>query len=76
MKNQKLSKILSVTGKTVLYVLLAIWALIVLFPFYWMILTSFKPNPSIKRFDLIFVHSFKDMTNDLIRKILGIVAVG
>ena len=44
MKNQKLSKILSVTGKTVLYVLLAIWALIVLFPFYWMILTSFKTS--------------------------------
>ncbi len=28
--------------KTVTYVLLALWALIVLFPFYWMILTSVK----------------------------------
>ncbi len=28
--------------KTVTYVLLAVWALIVLFPFYWMLLTSFK----------------------------------
>ena len=29
-------------GKTVTYVLLSIWALIVLFPFYWMILCSVK----------------------------------
>ncbi len=28
--------------KVVTYVLLSVWALIVLFPFYWMILTSFK----------------------------------
>ena len=28
--------------KTVTYVFLAIWALIVLFPFYWMVLTSLK----------------------------------
>ncbi len=28
--------------KTVTYILLAFWALMVLFPFYWMILTSFK----------------------------------
>ena len=28
--------------KTVTYVLLALWALIVLFPFYWMVLNSFK----------------------------------
>ena len=28
--------------KTVLYVLLAVWAVIVLFPFYWMVLTSVK----------------------------------
>ncbi len=30
------------TRKTVIYVLLSIWGLIVLFPFYWMILTSIK----------------------------------
>lgn len=29
-------------GKTITYILLGIWALIVLFPFYWMILTSVK----------------------------------
>lgn len=28
--------------KTLVYVFLAVWAIIVLFPFYWMILTSFK----------------------------------
>ena len=28
--------------KTLIYVLLSLWALIVLFPFYWMILTSVK----------------------------------
>lgn len=29
-------------AKTVTYVLLALWALVVLFPFYWMVLTSLK----------------------------------
>ncbi len=29
-------------GKGVIYALLAVWALIVLFPFYWMVLTSIK----------------------------------
>ena len=29
-------------GKTVIYILLAIWAIIVLFPFYWMLLSSVK----------------------------------
>lgn len=32
----------SVIGKAVIYVLLSLWALMVLFPFYWMILTSLK----------------------------------
>ena len=32
----------AVIRKTVIYTLLSIWGLIVLFPFYWMILTSFK----------------------------------
>lgn len=32
------------TLKTVIYILLIIWALIVLFPFYWMLLTSFKTS--------------------------------
>lgn len=29
-------------GKTLIYILLTIWALVVLFPFYWMLLTSVK----------------------------------
>ncbi len=29
-------------GKTVIYILLTVWALMVLFPFYWMVLTSIK----------------------------------
>ena len=29
-------------SKTLIYALLVIWALIVLFPFYWMVLTSVK----------------------------------
>ena len=32
--------------KTVIYILLVLWALIVLFPFYWMILTSIKSYSS------------------------------
>ena len=32
----------SIVSKTAVYFLLAVWALIVLFPFYWMILSSFK----------------------------------
>ena len=31
-----------IAAKTVVYVLLALWALAVLFPFYWMVLTSIK----------------------------------
>ena len=33
-------------GKTVTYILLAFWALVVLFPFYWMVLTSVKSYSS------------------------------
>lgn len=32
----------NIAFKTVVYLLLAVWAVIVLFPFYWMILSSFK----------------------------------
>ncbi len=35
-----------IAGKTMTYILLAIWGFIVLFPFYWMILTSFKSYSS------------------------------
>lgn len=38
---QKL-KIRNIISKTFVYIFLLIWAIIVIFPFYWMILTSFK----------------------------------
>jgi len=41
MENKQL-KTKSAIGKGVVYALLGIWALIVLFPFYWMLLTSVK----------------------------------
>ena len=31
-----------IAGQTFSYVLLTVWAILVLFPFYWMILTSIK----------------------------------
>lgn len=48
MENNNISKLArgartrSVIGKTVIYLLLSLWALMVLFPFYWMLLTSLK----------------------------------
>ncbi|MBR6535648.1 MAG: carbohydrate ABC transporter permease [Lachnospiraceae bacterium] len=36
------AKVRNALGKTVIYTLLAVWAVIVLFPFYWMVLTSVK----------------------------------
>ncbi len=44
-KNSK-KPISYVTKEIIVYVLLFIWAIIVLLPFYWMILTSFKTNAS------------------------------
>ena len=41
-KISKQAKTGAVIRKTVIYTLLSIWGIIVLFPFYWMILTSFK----------------------------------
>ena len=35
-----------ILSRTITYILLALWGLIVLFPFYWMILTSFKSYSS------------------------------
>ncbi len=43
-KTEKTERRRSVALRTVVYVLLAVWALIVLFPFYWMILTSVKDS--------------------------------
>lgn len=40
--NEKRQKLLSRTGKVITYAFLVFWALVVLFPFYWMILTSLK----------------------------------
>lgn len=41
-KLEKRERIHAVLGKAMVYALLAVWALMVLFPFYWMILTSVK----------------------------------
>ena len=41
-KIEQSAKVRNIAGKTVIYVLLSLWAVIVLFPFYWMILTSVK----------------------------------
>ncbi len=41
-KIEKSAQIKQKIVKTVTYVFLSIWALVVLFPFYWMVLTSFK----------------------------------
>ena len=39
---ERRARIRKITGKVIVYTLLVIWALCVLFPFYWMILTSVK----------------------------------
>ena len=41
-KVERNAKIRSITGRSIVYILLSVWALFVLFPFYWMILTSIK----------------------------------
>ena len=41
-KNKEHQKTSRTVKKAIIYTLLAIWAIIVLFPFYWMILSSFK----------------------------------
>ncbi len=43
-KIEKNARRRELTVKCVIYAMLAIWALIVLFPFYWMVLTSVKSN--------------------------------
>ena len=40
--NKKRARLLGRTRNTLIYVLLIIWAIMVLFPFYWMLLTSVK----------------------------------
>lgn len=41
-KIEHAAKVRNIAAKTVIYALLSLWAVIVLFPFYWMILTSVK----------------------------------
>ena len=41
-KIEKQAKIRSRVRSTVVHILLSLWAVIVLFPFYWMVLTSVK----------------------------------
>ncbi len=43
---EKSARIKNKTYNTVVYALLAVWALVVLFPFYWMLLTSVKSYSS------------------------------
>lgn len=43
---ERKTKIKNIISKTIVYILLVLWALIVLFPFYWMILTSLKSYAS------------------------------
>ena len=45
-KIEQSARIRQKTRKTVIYVLLTLWALMVLFPFYWMVLTSVKSYSS------------------------------
>ena len=68
-KIEKAARNRAIIVKTVVYFLLAVWALVVLFPFYWMVLTSFKSygeyssewipkfysaNPTIENYDTAF----------------------
>ena len=46
MKTDNFSKAGSRIGKAAVYILLSFWGLVVLFPFYWMVLTSFKSYSS------------------------------
>ncbi|MBQ6116707.1 MAG: carbohydrate ABC transporter permease [Oscillospiraceae bacterium] len=39
---EKAARVRKITGRTFTYIFLVFWALMVLFPFYWMILTSLK----------------------------------
>ncbi len=45
-KNIQRAKAAKAAGKAVIYILLALWAVVVLFPFYWMVLSSVKSYAS------------------------------
>ena len=46
---QKVDKILHIIGMSLIYLFLAIMALIIIFPFYWMLITSLKSTEEIRR---------------------------
>lgn len=46
---QKVDKIMHIIGMTLIYLFLAIMALIIIFPFYWMLITSLKSTEEIRR---------------------------
>ncbi len=48
-KRQKISKAGSIVGLIVIYAFLAVLAIIMIFPFYWMLITSLKSGEEIKR---------------------------
>ncbi|MBE6611393.1 MAG: carbohydrate ABC transporter permease [Ruminococcaceae bacterium] len=45
-KIEKNAKLRATIGKTLIYILLVFWGIIVLFPFYWMVVTSIKSYAS------------------------------
>ena len=45
-KIEKVVRVRKTAGKAVVYTLLTVWAIVVLFPFYWMLLTSLKSYSS------------------------------
>lgn len=59
MENQKRARALGIAKKTGIYLFLGIWAVIVLFPFFWMLLTSLKtlPEYNAERVPSFFIHS-------------------
>ena len=48
-KVEKRARVKRVTGKTLTYFSLSVWAVLVLFPFYWMLLTSSRATAPIMR---------------------------
>lgn len=48
-KKEKIGKIASIASLVVVYLFLAVFALIMIFPFYWMLITSLKGGAEIKR---------------------------
>lgn len=47
-KTEKLQKVLKIISTIIVYAFLAVMAIIILFPFYWMLITSLKTNEEIR----------------------------